>query len=178
MSETFITNPVVVNIGISEYEIENNLDDCKKDIITMNTLWRIYGYSCVYDNLDRPNLTAEQFWEIMEQAKEEFKNKCNNHDAIIISFSGHGGKDSIWFSDYFGDEGKVNINEMQKFVSYPNIRDKTLRNCPRIAIIDACRGQDIVSANTKGIIHPMDNWVALYSNTSGLISKNTPGYGG
>eukprot|EP01084_Bolivina_argentea_P248802 416259_1 len=111
----------------------------------------------------------------MDKVKQEFTNKKNKHDAIIISFSGHGDKENIWFSDYDGDDGKININEMQKYISYPFVRDKTLRDYPRIAIIDACRGQESVSTKTKGTmsLHPMDNWVALYSNTSGYISKNT-----
>eukprot|EP01084_Bolivina_argentea_P248801 416257_1 len=111
----------------------------------------------------------------MDKVKQEFTNKKNKHDAIIISFSGHGDKENIWFSDYDGDDGKININEMQKYISYPFVRDKTLRDYPRIAIIDACRGQESVSTKTKGTmsLHPMDNWVSLYSNAPGYKSRNT-----
>eukprot|EP01084_Bolivina_argentea_P248799 416255_1 len=111
----------------------------------------------------------------MDKVKQEFTNKKNKHDAIIISFSGHGDKENIWFSDYDGDDGKININAMQTYISYPNVRG-IFRDYPRIAIIDACRGQESISTiKIKGTIsvHPMDNWVALYSNTSGYISKNT-----
>eukprot|EP01084_Bolivina_argentea_P269993 458987_1 len=106
----------------------------------MNKLWTAYGYECIYDNEEIPNLTEEEFWEKMELAKTEFTNKSNKHDSFIISFSGHGDKENIWFSDYNQCNGKVNIAEMQKFISYPYVRDQALRNCPRIAIIYACRG--------------------------------------
>eukprot|EP01084_Bolivina_argentea_P268394 455854_1 len=148
--DTFITNPVIVNVGISQYEIEIDLDECKKDITTMNRLWKIYGYSCVYDNLNQPNLKIDEFWAIMDKAKKQFINKSNNHDAIIISFSGHGGEESIWFSDYDGDHGAINIDFLQEFVSYPHVIDKTLRDLPRIAIIDACRGNKTVNSKMKG----------------------------
>eukprot|EP01084_Bolivina_argentea_P081848 148205_1 len=136
MDQAFITNPVIINIGISIYDKENCLNECEKDISTMNKLWNAYGYGCIYDNKN-PHFTEEEFWDMMESAKDQFTNKSMNHDAFIISFSGHGDKENIWCSDYTGngDNGKVNISEMQKFVSFPNIRGERLRYCPRIAII-------------------------------------------
>eukprot|EP01084_Bolivina_argentea_P210515 358289_1 len=174
--DIFIKNPVIVNIGVSKYKNCSPLDECGKDIDTMNKLWKnTYGYKHVFDNKGKPDLKEEEFWNIMDSARAKFANKSNKHDSIIISFSGHGDAENIYFNDYDGSNGKVMISEMQKHVSKPNIRDKVLMKCPRIAIIDACRGQQ--DPNTKDPteqirLHPMDNWVALYSNTSGYKSKN------
>eukprot|EP01084_Bolivina_argentea_P180978 312622_1 len=112
--EIFITNPVIVNIGISQYEEENDLEESAKDITTMNNLWNLYGYNCIYDNIDKPNLTQDEFWQIMNKAKEQFADKSNNHDSFIISFSGHGDKENIYCSDFDGDNGKINIHDLQK----------------------------------------------------------------
>ena len=39
IEEKFITNHVIINIGISIYKHTSNLKGCKSDIDTMNELW-------------------------------------------------------------------------------------------------------------------------------------------
>ena len=132
----------------------------------------VYGFDedAIFDNEDEPRLTKDGFFDIIRQAKakldppkkrkrrirktrsfslmendEKSTNKEEEtklHDGIIICFSGHGSIHSILTSEYDKkDEGEITIKEIQDEFTGNSISSR-VKDCPRILILDACRGEE------------------------------------
>ena len=103
IEDQYITNPVIINIGIFKYDYHHQLSACSNDVKTMNNLWRnIYGYDhdAIFSN-KKPYLTQNDFWDIIRDAKEKLnQNRGTKYNSLIISMSCHGTVDMILTSEH------------------------------------------------------------------------------
>ncbi|ETO20358.1 caspase-3 [Reticulomyxa filosa] len=137
-----VRNALVAMIGISEYNEETGW--CKlakvqeKDMANFKDMFENklkYDFVCN----QTPNMTKtdiHEFFEKLIKDKELQENK-NSYDALIVILCGH------------GDDEDVLVTSDGRFTYIDSIRHRfdcyqmeSLKNCPKIFIVDACRGKD------------------------------------
>ncbi|ETO00112.1 caspase-7 (C14 family), partial [Reticulomyxa filosa] len=130
-------------IAISEYTNNDewsNLESAKDTDI--NNFKSIFGqelnYEFVYNK--EPKMNKEDVQEFIDDVFTNFKlrRNLNKYDALIMIISGH------------GDEGDVLVSSDGKYLPIDKIRSsfnsheiESLKDCPKIFIIDVCRGDNI-----------------------------------
>ncbi|ETN98240.1 hypothetical protein RFI_39270 [Reticulomyxa filosa] len=149
-----IKNALVIMIAISEYTDNkkwSNLENAKD--IDINNFKSIFGqelnYEFVYNK--KPKMNKEDVQEFTDEIFINFKlrRNLNKYDALIVIISGH------------CDEGDVLVTSDGKYLPIDKIRSsfnsheiESLKDCPKIFIIDVCSGDNIPQATnntqTKG----------------------------
>ncbi|ETO07888.1 hypothetical protein RFI_29501 [Reticulomyxa filosa] len=176
-----IANALVVMIAISEYNDDTKLKNLRnvkeKDISNFKQLFKQelnYEFVCN----ESSKMTKQDVQEFMDQLIINFKlrRNANNFDGLIMIICGH------------GDDGNVFITSDGKLVSIDKIRAsfnchemESLKDFPKIFIIDACRGQNIPKSheivtrgneNTNKNIsiygHNDDEFLTIWSTTKGF----------
>ncbi|ETO07771.1 hypothetical protein RFI_29619, partial [Reticulomyxa filosa] len=167
-----IRNALVMMIAISEYneglewESLKNVKD--KDITNFKKLFEEelkYDFVCN----DTPNMTQEDVKDYTESTiiNKKLRKNINKYDGLIIIICGH------------GDDGNVLVTSEGKTVSIDEIH-VSFDNCPKIFIIDACRGRSAPHAvEIRGLEsnvkphqiygHNDDGFLTIWSTTKGHV---------
>ncbi|ETO04855.1 hypothetical protein RFI_32541 [Reticulomyxa filosa] len=136
-----IKNALVMMIAISEYNegLEwKSLKNVKdKDIANFKKLFEEelkYDFVCN----DTPNMTQEDVKDYIESTilSKRLRKNINKYDGLIIIICGHGNDENVLVTS----EGKtVSIDKIH--VTFDSHEMPSLKDCPKIFIIDACRGR-------------------------------------
>ena len=80
-----ITNPLIINLGISDYDSKQlkPLPGCKVDLITMNTLWtKTFGFKTIYQNKS-PRYTSKDVWILLRKARRALFDDDDDDDDDV-----------------------------------------------------------------------------------------------
>ncbi|ETO33231.1 hypothetical protein RFI_03875, partial [Reticulomyxa filosa] len=173
-----ISNALVVMIGISKY-IDNkkwpNLKNVKDiDMINFKQLFKQelnYKFVCNEESTMNKEDVHEFLADVI--AKQKLHKNKRKYDALIIILSGHGNEGDVLVTSE-GDS--IPIDEIR--TSFDCNRMKSLKDCPKIFIIDVCRGnyspQSENSVLTRGENGPQQNnthngseFLMIWSTTKG-----------
>ena len=168
-NNTFISKPLIINIGVSEYEQLDNNEEFYDEMKKLNKLF-IEKFNCtdeqIIDNEDEKEFETCDMWDVFRDARTELHSKKQEYDSLIISFTGYSKDNSLIFSDFNNDDdGEIFIKDIVKHFSGKNV-SKKFQTAPRLLMINAWRGNDefdinnekhIKSLNNKGIINHFDN---------------------
>lgn len=114
--EKVISNPLVLLVGVSEYEKINSLPTVREE---MKILYDLFSRECNYEvrspvidkrgNVSSCRLSSNDFDEFLDEEydflRKRMKEKKSPYDGFIFVFSGHGtgnlyGNDTVCLSDY------------------------------------------------------------------------------
>ncbi|ETO20793.1 hypothetical protein RFI_16424, partial [Reticulomyxa filosa] len=173
-----IKNALVVMIAISEYTDNtkwHNLPNVKKkDIKNFTKLFKQeLKYKFVCNKEAKMNKEdVNEFLANLTVTHKLHKNE-KKYDALIMIISGHGDKGDVLVTS---DGKNMSINNIR--TSFNSDEMESLKNCPKIFIIDACRGEHIPqppkNTRTRGVIekdksyiHNDNGFFMLWSTTKG-----------
>ena len=145
-----------------------------------------YGYdlsSTIHnDNPDQFGLNKQEILNMFENARDRIMSD-RSIDALIISYSGHGGESVLYAADYDEDKdkdnkecGKIGIVDIQNLFT-----DYQFWSMPKIMIADACRGNkgDNKRVDKRNHIDTTKgNWQFIYANPETYTSDNNGKDGG
>ena len=164
-----IANPLVVILGIGEYEKGSyeNLIGVKMDYRNMIYLWNHYfkycimyqttdgnikyydknNYNCMNNINNQVNYKTDkfkQYWlcDEIEQFIEQVHMKINEkqeHDGLIFIVSCHG-EQGGFIMDSTGDDDEGSFQLAQIFYKFNSASCPYLADKPKLFIVDACRG--------------------------------------
>eukprot|EP01084_Bolivina_argentea_P004564 8689_1 len=193
-SHNEIKNPLIINVAIGEYAEHGkwsgyyqwpDLLCAVNDKFEMKQLWRKYEYKIFRTNVS-DRLTKAEFCHYLNDAVIELVKDTNCYDSLIIVYSGHGGRDKLYFTDakvsesqnmiYKDDNQSVGVMDVTDIMDY--FADEKLKKMIKIQILDMCQG-DKINENVnygKGKPHPpkqnknnnnYENWFIFTSNSVG-----------
>ena len=148
-----ICNPLVVVLGIGEYDGMDNLIGMGKDYQRMIAVFnKLFGYDILYrlqnneyninnsignkDDSFKLRWTCDEIEEFVNTAKATFANNDKNYDALIFIISAHG-----------DDEGVIYDSDLESYPIALISGEFNGSGCPEFAqnpklfFIDACRGE-------------------------------------
>ena len=206
----YMVNALVLAICISAYDGKKfkNLNGVKKDMDTLKKLWKDeFGFEMICNKIDKKtseyHVTEEEFFAKLRNASGKINirndkqndsgdsdnsnnngtnnNTKNKYDGLIFVFAGHGYKDGILASDC----KRIQLEKIKEHFSSQNV--PSLRDLPKIFIIDACRYtgvnlpfenryRDLNFNESRGgneklpkfeYYHPYVNMLEVYGNTRG-----------
>ncbi|ETO12158.1 hypothetical protein RFI_25219, partial [Reticulomyxa filosa] len=173
-----IKNALIVMIAISEYEDNDkwcNLESVKDEDIT--NFKYIFEQELNYKFVcnEKPKMNKEDVQEFIDKLFIDFKlrRNLNNYDAFIMIISGHGDENDVLVTSE-GDT--MSINGIR--ASFDCNEMKSFRDCPKIFIIDVCRGNNTPhatdSTKTRGKkekkqsnVHNDNGFLMIWSTTKG-----------
>jgi len=165
-------NPLVLVIGISEYDELDNLKGVEKDVAAYEELWRnVYGYDVIID-LEKRHWTYDEIVDFIEVGRESlFDGAELLYDAFIVVVCGHGLNEVILPSDYSkeGNPTTVAIRKLHGKVS--GFWSERVAQIPRLFVVDCCRGA-LRGGNVKRAAdvggHTADLLYTIYGNSPGI----------
>eukprot|EP01084_Bolivina_argentea_P131320 231809_1 len=171
-----IKNPLIVNIGISEYQSKElpKLLGCRKNVDIMNNIFvNEYKYDSkmiMHNNdKDKYGLTKSEILDTITRARDTIK-KSPNVDALIISLSGHGSVHTIYGADYDGkDAGKIDVTDIDKIFDEKD-EEFNFADIPKIMIMDSYHKQTVNDSITEPSLTNI-NWLCFYSSSHGYNSS-------
>ncbi|ETO12077.1 hypothetical protein RFI_25300, partial [Reticulomyxa filosa] len=177
-----IKNAIVIMIAISEYNDNDKWKNLKNvrdiDVINFQQLFEQelkYEFVCNKESkMDKEDV--QEFLNHLITNHTLHKNK-KQYDAMIMIISGHGDDGDVLVTS---DGKNIPIDELRR--SFDCNRMESLKDCPKIFIIDACRGQSIPKShviewkgNDKTIErygHTDDGFLTIWSTTKGYKVAN------
>ncbi|ETO01641.1 caspase 8-like protein, partial [Reticulomyxa filosa] len=175
-----IKNPLVVMIAISEYnegfEWKNLKNVKERDVKNFKQLFEEeLQYDFVSNNT--PNMTQEEIKDYLDETilTKKLRKNVNKYDGLIMIICGHGDNGNVLVTS----EGKaVSIDEIR--ASFDSYRMESLKDCPKIFIVDACRGRSAPHAielrgfENKAKPHQIyghndDGFLTIWSTTKGHV---------
>ena len=126
---------LIISIAVYDSEKINSLPGTLNDKLRLKKLFQdVYDYKIIATQNER--VTEYDMKKILLETEQEFSNKSENYQGIMIFYSGHGDEQNLLLSDYDkADNGEVNgIYPTSKFISYFN--GNNIRNKARSLIIE------------------------------------------
>ncbi|ETO19057.1 hypothetical protein RFI_18183 [Reticulomyxa filosa] len=173
-----VKNALVVMIAISEYNETTPWPNLKN---VKNCLKKEMKFTFVYNK--SPKMNKEDVEEFLDGLAFNYKlrKNTNQYDGFIVILCGH------------GDDGNVLVTSEGSSVSIDKIRSsfnchemESLQDCPKIFIIDACRGRNkpisypVVfrgfETSTKAFQmhgHNDDGFLTIWSTTKGHVVSDS-----
>ena len=183
-----IKNPFVLLAGCSKYDEMGDLPGVESDMKTLKALFGDhFGYqvSQIPKTVDKKGglvLTQKTFREEMAAAGDHLNENHEQYDALIFAFMGHGGKESIFFSDHKGTAPKKSVfNNIRKIIGPFEYRRESFGGKPIRLIKITCMVRPepwraLRYRETGEPFHEGANYLTLYPNTSGYgISEDDGG---
>eukprot|EP01083_Nonionella_stella_P276959 941563_1 len=127
-----IRNALVICVGIANYDQFDALDTAH-DLRMYRSLFEDqYNYKVIVNDPSQPmNKEAmERFLLNARNVLYDFNDFKLNHDALIVTFGGHGTSDSVMCSD----GSKYKHKAIRQIFFIPELKD-----IPKIFLVDACR---------------------------------------
>ncbi|ETO01809.1 hypothetical protein RFI_35630 [Reticulomyxa filosa] len=173
-----IKNALVVMIAISEYKDSKkwpNLENVKdRDTNNFKSIFKQelnYEFVCN----EEPEMNKEDVNEFLADLISTHKLHKNKkeYDALIMIISGHGDEEDVLVTS---EGNSIPINEIRS--SFDCSRINSLKDCPKIFIIDVCRG-NVVPQNAENIpikgknnkeqnnMHNDNGFLMIWSTTKG-----------
>ena len=152
-----ICNPLVVILGIGEYDEWPNLIGVKKDYENMIKIFnKLFKYDILYklsnnqfnDNKSNGNINdsfklkwlsdddgLDEVLEFVDDVKIALSTKNKNYDSLIFIISCHGEADGVIFDSVGEEHSLPNIYTTFNGEKFPDFA-----HCPKLFFVDACRG--------------------------------------
>ena len=147
-----IKNPLVVMLGISEYDGLPILSGVPKDYKHMVVIFsKLFGYDMLYklstneynhnkkdgnkNDSFKLNWTCDDIDDLIKNAKEALEDENRQHDSLIFIISCHGQAEGDILDSECEEYSLYSI-----FAQFDGVRFPKFAHCPKLFFIDACRG--------------------------------------
>ena len=167
-------------ICVKEYE-SKEMEDLDAAMVDRQNLKNLFEGDFEYETriLDKDRVTLKDFDKFIFSVRNELYANADEYDAFILSFTGHGYRDSICLSD------SKNFNRIKLYKWFNGENCMPFKDKPKLFLLQACKGlrdapnvkeQGLVAAPGIGMndedlpVGPDDNIVIFESNSDGYVS--------